>query len=833
MADANLGSDLISVIGGGANGFDVNAMVNGLVAAERTPATARLDRQEQTAQTKLDAYNAVQTAISGFKSLLADVNDLQTLQARSVTSSDSSVFTASANTSGTLASPGSYQVEVTGLAASHSVYSDSFTNSSDAVGEGTLTFKFGTTDYDASTDTYTSFTETSGSSSHTITIDSTNNSLQGLRDTINSADIGVTASIVNDGTGYRLVMSSSSTGAANSMEIVASDNDGDNTDNSGISRFTFNSSATHMAQSSAATNASATVNGLTITSDTNTLSSAVEGLTIDLHGTSVGTTHTLTVAHDTDSVKTAITNFVGDYNALMTVFDEYAKYDVVTAGALQGESLVRSIINDIKYGVSEALESMPSGLQTLTDIGVSKDRYGKMSLDTTKLDEVLSSDFDVVGRIFARGGDADDSLISYTSATSDTVVGSYDVNITSNHIEAVDATSGAYNGYAVPPSSGYYTGDDDSYLEGSIEVSADDDNYWFEMTLDGVTSNDRIYLTEKTYTDAEELAVELQTQINADSNFSNAGKSVTVAVDRSGADPRFVITSDSTGTSSSVEITDGDSRIDNDLGLNDGSAVSTPGGGAYLEDTVEIDSANNAFKINIDGTDSSGWIYLTQDTYADAETLASHMESQINADSAFTSGGQSVTVTVDRTGTNPHFVITSASTGTSSSVTFTDVDTNTAAELGLGHTSATATTGTDAVAGSTLSGTINGQPAIVEDDYFLRSLTGDSLGLTIEVRGTAVGDRGQIHYTEGYATKLDNLLENVLEKGQSLDLRIDTLNNKLDDITEQREELDVRITKMEARWRRQFNALNALMGQMESTGNFLTQTFKAMSGNNN
>jgi flagellar hook-associated protein 2 len=696
MADTNLGNNLISAMGAGT--FDVTAMVSGLAEAQRAPATSRLDSKQEAFQAKLDAYTGVQEAMTGFKGLLGEINDLQKLQGRTVTSSNESIFTATANTTGELADPGSYQVEVTSLAKAHSTYSGAFANTSDSIGTGTLTFRFGSTDYDAGTDTYNGFTSDPSQTEMSITIDSSNDSLVGLRDAINAKDQGVKASIVNDGTGYRMVFSSTNTGSNHSMEVVASgDSDGNNTDSSGLSRFTFNSSSTNMAQSSAATNAAATVNGLAITSETNSLSNVVEGLTLDLKNTSVGVAHTVTIAHDTETVKTAITNFVGDYNALMTVFDDYSKYSDGAAGALQSESLMRSIINEVKLGVSDAMSLLPSGFQTLSDIGVNKDRYGKMELDTEKLDEMLSSNFDTVARLFTKSGHADNALSGFVSANEYTATGAYAVTVTT---AGQEATSGAYTG----------------------------------------------------------------------------------ATD------------------------------------------------SYLNDTVKIDKDNESFQLSLDGTASSGWINLTQQTYTSAEALASEMQNQINLDSAFIAAGSSVTVSVDRTEADPKFVFTSNKTGSTSGVEFTNIDKD--LDVTLGITVAAGTSGLDQVnVVATVQGPNETSPWTVtgEDPYRISSVMGESRGLTFDTRAAA-GSAFTLNYTEGFASKLDSILERVMAKDEVLDLRMTGLNDKLDEITEARTKLDERIAKMEETWRRQFNAVNTLMGQMQSTGSFLENTFKSMNG---
>jgi flagellar hook-associated protein 2 len=520
-----------------------------------------------------------------------------------------------------------------------------------------------------------------------------------MRDAINSEDKGVKASIVNDGTGYRLVLTSDNTGSNHSIEVTASDNDGNNTDSSGLSRFTFNSNSTNLAQSSAGTNAAAMVNGLAITSESNTITNVVEGLTLNLKNTSVGSTNTLTIAHDTETVKTAITNFVGDYNALMTVFDEYSKYNDGAAGALQSESLMRSTINEIKLGVSEAMALLPSGFQTMTDVGVTKDRYGVMQLDQDKLDEALANDFDTVARLFTKSGAADNSLTTFVSADEYTQVGSYAVTVTTAGREATN---------------GVYTGATNS----------------------------------------------------------------------------------------------------------------------YLNDTVRIDQDNERFQLELDGTASSGWINLTQQTYADAEALASEMQNQINADSAFIAAGSSITVSVDRTEADPKFVFTSNKTGSTSGVTFTNIDKNVDTELGI--TVAAGTAGLDEVnVVVDIQGENETTPWSVTgtSTFQIANIFGDSRGLTFDTKAAA-GASFTLNYTEGYASKLDGILERVLDKGEALELRMEGFTDKLAEIEEARTKLDERITRMEETWRRQFNAVNTLMGQMTSTGTFLENTFKAMNGGN-
>ena len=115
--------------------------------------------------------------------------------------------------------------------------------------------------------------------------------------------------------------------------------------------------------------------------------------------------------------------------------------------------------------------------------------------------------------------------------------------------------------------------------------------------------------------------------------------------------------------------------------------------------------------------------------------------------------------------------------------------------------------------------------------FQIANIFGDSRGLTFDTKAAA-GASFTLNYTEGYASKLDGILERVLDKGEALELRMEGFTDKLAEIEEDRTKLSDRISRMEETWRRQFNAVNTLMGQMTSTGTFLENTFKAMNGGN-
>ena len=300
----------ISSLGVG-SGLDLSSIVSNLVNAESVPTENRLFLKEKDVTTELSAFGALKSSLSIFQDSLSNLQSSTVFNAKKVTNSDDSVFTATAENA---ADPGSYSIEVSAIAQAQSLATSAataFVDVNDTIGTGTLTIQFGTT----STGPY-AFTQDTSKATQTITVSAANNNttLSGMRDYINDNDFGVQASIVNDGNGYRLLLTSESTGAKNSMNItVTSDGDGNDNDNSGLSQLAFNASAqASVTQTVAAQDAALSINGLDITRESNTVSGAIGGLTLELLKADVGNTVKLSVAENAQPARASIsqTDFI-------------------------------------------------------------------------------------------------------------------------------------------------------------------------------------------------------------------------------------------------------------------------------------------------------------------------------------------------------------------------------------------------------------------------------------------------------------------------------------------------------------------------------------------
>ena len=517
----------ISSPGIGSN-LDVSAIVSQLMALEQRPLTS-LARQEASYQAKLSAYGTLNGVLGQFQSALQALATPQKFQALTASVADSAIMSASA---GSGAVPASYAVEVLALATQQKLHSSAFTNTTDVIGSGTITIQYGTYNSGAN-----SFTLNGAKAAQSVTIDAAHNTLSGVRDAINAAGIGVTATIVNDGTGNRLMLTSKDGGAANSLKITVADADLADTDQAGLSRLAYDPTLTagagkNLTQALAAQDASLKVDGILVTKPSNVVTDAIEGVTLNLtKASALGVTTTLTVARDQNSIQASVGGFVSAYNSLNKTITDLTRYDAQTkqAGTLIGDGSVLRIQNGIRGLLGAPVASLNGALRTLSDIGVAFQKDGSLKLDASKLQGAISSHFDQLAKLFAAVGASSDSLIGYVGASAKTQPGNYPVSVSQL------ATQGSLSGASAAGL--------------SLTAGVDD---LLALTIDGVAAS--VTLASGTpYANAAALAAELQSKINGASAFASAGIAVTVTQ----AAGLLTITSNRYGATSSFAIAAG------------------------------------------------------------------------------------------------------------------------------------------------------------------------------------------------------------------------------------------------------------------------------------
>ncbi len=386
---------MVAVTGTG-SGLDIDGLVASLVAAEQVPAEARLNAREAGITSLSTSLSSAKAAITDFEAASNKLALASTFSQFTASSSDTTKATISATSSASL---GSYQLEVTNLASAQTLASGTFTATSDALGTGTLTIAIGTPSYSGST--YSSFSQTS---SVDITIDSSNNTLAGVRDAINNAGAGVNASILKNGDNYQLLLVSEETGLSNSMSIsISGDSVGGDTDNDGLSQLAFNSSGSQLTQYAAGANANFSINGLAVSSASNTVTNIIDGVTLNLLS-ATSSAITIDVKTDTDTIVADVQAFVDKYNAYASLFKDLTKYDATTgtAGALQGDSTARAVMSQIRSELGRSVTGLTGSYRSLADVGITIDKSGVMSFtQSTFKTAFAAAPADVTG-VFAK-----------------------------------------------------------------------------------------------------------------------------------------------------------------------------------------------------------------------------------------------------------------------------------------------------------------------------------------------------------------------------------------------------------------------------------------------
>ncbi|WP_144209968.1 flagellar filament capping protein FliD [Shewanella donghaensis] len=355
------------------SGLDINTIVGVLVDAEKLPKEALFDKTEETIESKVSGIGTLKSKLATFQDALEKLTDPDSLNIRNVSTGDSIYFGATADKT---AQTGNYQIQVEQLASSHKIAGTNVADATSAVGQGSLDLSV-------------------NGEAFSVDIEATD-SLKDIADKINSADdnSGITATIITSDAGSRLVFSSDETGTDNEVSVVANDTAG-----SGLNDMF---GAGNLTTLSDAKNSIVYIDGQKVTSQSNEVKDAIVGVTLSLTEADMSKTSTLKIEQDDESVKDNIQGFVDAYNSLVDSISSLSKYDVENeeAAALQGDSMIRSIESQMRSVISTRVD-VDGSSTALYDIGIETDRYGKLSIDSTKLDKIISEDMNLVEGLFA------------------------------------------------------------------------------------------------------------------------------------------------------------------------------------------------------------------------------------------------------------------------------------------------------------------------------------------------------------------------------------------------------------------------------------------------
>jgi flagellar hook-associated protein 2 len=403
----NIASNTSSGAAGGSV-LNVSSLVSELVAAEEAPQQTLITNQTQAVTAQVSALGTLQSALSTFQSSLSSLDTPDAFNAQTATSSQTSAFSADAGAS---AAAGTYNVIVSSLASAQQLVSNAFSATA-SVGDGTLQLSL-------------------GAQSFSVTAAPGSDTLADIANSINSANNnpGIEATVIQGSDGDHLLLTSAQTGAANTITVTQTD--GGNS----LAALTYGTGNTaKYTQAAKAADASFSVAGVAETSASNTISNAVNGVTLTLLGPTTGTNGgTLTVSNDTATVDQNITGFVSAYNTLVQSLQSLGSFDSTTstAGAMMGNPVLTGTQSQIQNILYSFVGS--STYNSLASIGITTNSDGTLSLNDATLQTALATNFSAVSNLFSgTNGVATqlNSLITNSLATSGTI-GTYSSTLTS------------------------------------------------------------------------------------------------------------------------------------------------------------------------------------------------------------------------------------------------------------------------------------------------------------------------------------------------------------------------------------------------------------------
>ncbi|MCL4233694.1 MAG: flagellar filament capping protein FliD [Deltaproteobacteria bacterium] len=376
------------------SGIDTATLIAQLMAVERRP-LARLEKAKSNRQAQLTVLSDLRSKLDGLRTKVGSLKTTAAFAKINASSSDEDIATVSATGS---AKTGNHTIKVTQLATVHQSVSQGFATFSAAIGTGTFRVNIDGEDHD-------------------VTINATNSTLSGLRDAINAADFGITASIVNDGGANpnRLVLASDESGTEHAHAISLVDWSGtqpaftDGVDN---------------APGQQAKNAEFLFNGISVVKSSNEVKDLMAGVTVFLKSTDAEKTVNLGLTSNTGSVKKSIEDFVSAYNEVVSYLDGKLGSD-----SMKGDFTLRRIKSELSTILSAGNPNTGTDYKLLSQVGVSQ-QGGKLVVNSDELQKALEDRFDEVVKIFTTQGTAANAKVGYVNATNKTAAGTYEILIT-------------------------------------------------------------------------------------------------------------------------------------------------------------------------------------------------------------------------------------------------------------------------------------------------------------------------------------------------------------------------------------------------------------------
>ncbi|UCD63410.1 MAG: flagellar filament capping protein FliD [Candidatus Zixiibacteriota bacterium] len=761
------------------SGLDTVSIVDTIIAFERQNA-ALLEQQQAEKQSIISAYQALQAKFLGLNTALSQLTRVATFEKSSISVSDSSILSATA--SGRVSS-GSYDVQVLSLARNHQLASQGFSDEALAsFGTGDITIQVGE------------------GSQYTVTIDATNNSMVGIKNAINDADMGVTASIINDGSSsnpYRLLLSADNPGAANKMTVTSNLSGGNNLD---FATSSFDSPET-------------------VTTDSGSTSQISLGATAAYTG-SENKIYTFTVAgtgaQTIGSDNITINWSDGTNSGSIVVTQADTEVELVGDGA-DGLTLTFSA-GVLTAGDIFQVNTFSPLLQEASDARITLGSSGGGGSPII-VQSVTNTFNDLVGGLSI--------TVAKETAPGESVTINTDLDISGikEKISTFIARYNELNEYIDDQNTYDKEADEAGMLFGDITVWTMQNKLRRALgsTIPGIEGQfNQLYSIGIRTTATGELAITDSARLenalrnNLDdviSLFAPNGSSSTSFIE-------FVSSSSETmvGTAFDVDITQAASQ-----GGYQGVDITDPS-----QSGLTLTSTGNRLRLTVDGV-TSDEIILAAKTYQTAAELVTEIQGKIDSDAKI--GSRDVTVEWVSTGaTTGYLQFTGSTYGSGSKIELVTEQSNSAyASLGL--------SGGQIITGLDVAGTINGEEAEGAGQFLTgkegnATTEGLKIRVTLDESQVQAGIDGSITITKGVAARLKDFVESVTRAGDgTFDRRIRAYQNQIESIAERVADIDERLELRRQALYKQFYEMELILGQLSAQSEYLTNQLAGINVN--
>ena len=689
--------DYLSALNTSGSGLNITQIVDSLVEAEQAPKENVIQTKIDDKTTSISAIGEVKSSLSTLSSSLGSLTGNTSLKV----SSNSTSITASIVNPAKAVSINS-SISVSTLAAGQTLAFENYSSNTSLVGAGTLTLERG--DWSSG-----SFVASSTIASDTLTVLSTD-TLESLKDKINTLNYGVTASVIGVGDDTYTLILKSGEGKENALRITASENPS----GSGLSAID-NTSTNGSKQKVAGTDASISVDGISLTRSTNNINDLFDGYEINLISTTSSAAN-ISSNVDVSLATTNIQSFVDAVNKarLILTSKTFRGSSTESAGELSDDPVIKNIREQVERLTSTVLDGFGANGVYVSNLGIQTERDGQLTLNTTVLENELKNNPSSLDAVFNSMYSSTSSLLAVSGPTSRTPkAGSYAFAMTA-----------------------YISGNIDGLKSNDTTPGVTSSNNTIQLTVDGTTSG-TVTISNAEYSSEAALATAIQTAVNSDSTLSAAGKSVRVTH----SNGSYNIASASTGSSTSIVLNSIGSNLNGFLkmsGSADDDSISTSQNGTAS--TALIINGNSSVPLDADGlisngsTNGSGTLSINGALSSEA---ANGINSFINV--ASSSNNSSVTFTIN--GTNID--------GTSLTETITGVNNNTVSTTNIFATVTSITTNATSSAIN-----IGNTPAIVSSSGQRASVTsagGDESSNSFTIIGTDLSGNSQTEVVTGPA----------------------------------------------------------------------------------